>query len=440
MQVVTDHTKPSFKSISKRLMKVIGKKEVARIARETGFIQRKRKVTAIGMLVACISTLGVNDANWLADILRTFNKLNDETLQYKPFHNQLKKEAFPEFLRRVLERVLNNLTSPVLRAIEDSKLERFRNIYLHDGTSLALKDSLAEQWPGRFTKISPAAVELHVTMDVWEDNAIDLTLTADKEGERKYGPTPEDIRDCLLIEDRGYQSRDFFREVQAQQGFYIVRGTKNIRPTIVEARDLQGIQSRQVRRLVGKRLCWNILPKKGVDLLIEWGEGNKSYAGRLAVFYSPDKRNAKAFTYLHTNLDRSEFSANEVGQIYRLRWQIELLFKEWKSYANLHKFDTSKTTIAEAMLWAGLIAATLKRDLAHAAEQVLGIELSTDRVAKAARHFFDEISKALIRGRGLTQAIDNAIKFFSINARRAHPERDRRTGRLAAGLCHIAVQ
>jgi hypothetical protein len=32
--------------------------------------------------------------------------------------------------------------------------------------------------------------------------------------------------------------------------------------------------------------------------------------------------------------------------IHRFRWQIELLFKEWKSYANLHKFDTANAHIA----------------------------------------------------------------------------------------------
>jgi hypothetical protein len=191
---------------------------------------------------------------------------------------------------------------------------------------------------------------------------------------------------------------------------------------------------------VGKRLCWKLLPREGVDLDIEWGTGAKGYAGRLVVFYTPEKRNAKAFTYLHTNLDRAVFSADEVGRLYRMRWQIELLFKEWKSHANLHKFDTSKPAIAEGMVWASLIAATLKRCLTHAAEHVLGIELSTDRVAKAARHYFDDILQALLRGRGLPRAIDDAIAFFSANARRAHPNRDRRTGRLATGLRPIALQ
>ena len=56
----------------------------------------------------------------------------------------------------------------------------------------------------------------------------------------------------------------------------------------------------------------------------------------------------KAYQTLMTNLPRDEFSVQQVMDAYRLRWQIELLFKEWKSYANLHAFGTSNPAIAGA--------------------------------------------------------------------------------------------
>jgi len=56
---------------------------------------------------------------------------------------------------------------------------------------------------------------------------------------------------------------------------------------------------------------------------------------------------------------------------YKLRWQVELLFTEWKSYTNLHKFDTEKETISEALIWASLSSSAIKRFLAHAAEHLL---------------------------------------------------------------------
>ncbi|MGH8488256.1 MAG: hypothetical protein ACREXS_05145 [Gammaproteobacteria bacterium] len=86
---------------------------------------------------------------------RTFNALCDQSVQYKPFHNQPAKRQFPTFMGRLLTRLMNELVIDVLRFAPKSPFARFRHIRLQDGTSFALKDTLAEEFPGRFTTISP---------------------------------------------------------------------------------------------------------------------------------------------------------------------------------------------------------------------------------------------------------------------------------------------
>lgn len=434
---VKDRTTVNVESIAKRLVKTVGEAEVERIARECGMLRRKRDITPMGLLTACLSTLGVAEAHWLADIVRTFNRFSDKPVQYKPFHNQMAKEAFPRFLQLVVQRAIANLAIPILASVPEHKLAQFRDILLHDGCSFALKDALATDWPGRFTKVTPAAVELHVTMSALTDQLLAVTLAPDKEAERKFAPNASDVAGCLLLEDRGYEHRQFFVDVQAAQGFYVIRGKSNIRPVIRRAYNRSG---RRLRTLEGKRLQWKSLPQETVDLDIDWGKGKSFYQGRVVAIYKRGKRNKKTFTYLHTNLDRRTFRIDEVGTLYRLRWQIELLFKEWKSHANLHRFDTAKSAIAEGLIWASILAATLKRFVAHAAERILGVELSTQRVAACARHFFDDILCTLSRGaRSLRRRLTNALAFLGDNARRAHPARDRRRGRLAAGLRPVST-
>ncbi len=434
---VDNRTESSTQSIAKKLLTTIGEVAVDRIARECGFVERKRDITPLALLVACISTLAASQARWLADIQRTFNSFTGNAVAYKPFHNQLSKSTFPEFVRLVLEEALGQLTMPVLTSVPHDKLTMFKDIVIQDGSSMAVKDSLEGHWPGRFRKVSPAAVELHVTMSGLKDNPVSITLTADKESERAEAPAPAELEGCLLLEDRGYQARKAFKAIDQQGGSFIVRGTKNIRPTILRAYDTNG---RPLRRLEGKRLSWQVLRCNVRDLDIEWGPTNDIYRGRVVVFHRRGKRNKKTFTYLHTNLDRKLFAANEVGQLYRLRWQVELLFKEWKSHANLHRFDTSKAPIAEGLIWVSLLATLLTRAITHAAEQLLGVEMSTQRAAASARHFLDSILKSLLSGgRTLRRVLEEAFSYLNDNARRAHPERDRKKGRLAAGLRPIAV-
>jgi IS4 transposase len=269
-------------------------------------------------------------------------------------------------------------------------------------------------------------------MSAFDDNPIQITLAPDKEAERALGPKAENLRDCLLLEDRGYEHRRFFLEMQSAGGFFIVRGNKAIRPIVRKAHDLRG---RRLWHLEGRPLSWEALPPRSVDVTIEWGTGAEAYRGRLVALYKSGRRNEKTFVYLHTNLERTEFSAHEVGKLYRLRWQIELLFKECKSHANLHRFDTEKSAIAEGLIWASILVVVLKRALTHAAQLATGVELSTQRAASCAKHVLDDILRCLLTSvPELPAVVGRACVFLGENSRRAHPERDRRRGRLSSGL------
>lgn len=430
-------TKIEIPSIEKTLKSFMGDRQIEAMARETGFLRRKRTLIPSALVLALLSTLGVGKANWIADILRAYNALTGSTLQYKPFHNQLKKWQFPELMRQLLETALLKLTLDVLEPLPSSKLEMFEDIVMHDGTSFAVKTSLKKKYPGRFKKVSPAAVELHVTMNGFSGTPEFITLAPDKESEKHFRPDPESLRGRLALEDSGYQDKSYLNEIDRAGGSYIIRGTKNINPLILEAYDENGVRQKY---LEGKKLKRCRLPRQSLDLKIGWGKNNSEYIGRLVVIYKPGRRNKKEYTYLHTNLSRVLFSIAEVGTLYRLRWQIELLFLEWKSHANLHKFDTGKAAIAEGLIWASILASVFQRYITHAAELVTSVELSTRRAAASTLHYLPKIIEALLTmsRNKIRRALEETFEFLRTNATRAHPKRDRRTGRLQAGLRPIA--
>jgi hypothetical protein len=114
----------------------------------------------------------------------------------------------------------------------------------------------------------------------------------------------------------------------------------------------------------------------------------------------------------------------------------QLLFKEWKSYTNLHKFDTEKETISEALIWSSLCASAIKRFLAHTAEHLLEIVISTRKASMPSAYDLPELFKALRQGDSLwyRRAFESMIEYLGNNAKRAHPKRDARTGRSQLGL------
>lgn len=406
------------------------------LGKATRLCRRERDATPYRLMMSLLQAFAGSRVESIADIHRTFNALSEQAVQYKPFHNQLAKPGFPAFVREVLSQLLNEFACEVLRFSAGSPFAHFEQIRLQDGTSFAVKDALAETFPGRFTPISPAAVELHVDFDLFSETANRVELSPDCMAERPFLPEVEELEGQLLLADRGYFSRDYLHDVDAAGGSFIVRGKANQTAYIREAFDENGraLESWHDRRL--SDLSRQRLRKHAwVDLTVRLNTTDGPFDCRLIMH--PNLCRDDVPRYLFTNLAREDVSAEQVSDAYRLRWQIELLFKEWKSYANLRAFDTTNPCIAEGLIWASLCAAVLARYCAHATEAITALAISTQRVAKCLHHVLADLLYALMhRTRHLLDSVTRAIDYLAQNARRAHPNRDRSSGRLKLGLQH----
>ena len=131
--------------------------------------------------------------------------------------------------------------------------------------------------------------------------------------------------------------------------------------------------------------------------------------------------------HLATHLAAARYDAAAVSQVYRLRWQIELLFKEWKSHANLRAFSTTKPAI---------VVTAVKRYLAHSVQIIAQVATSTLRTARCTWQVIPAIVEALLMSapRRLRAAFMQTIAYLARNAQRAHSHRDRCGGRLATAL------
>lgn len=102
----------------------------------------------------------------------------------------------------------------------------FERILLHDGCSFGIHSGLKETFPGRFTKHTPAAIELHITMDLLFGSIDYFALTADTTSERLHSPVPENLNNTLTLEDAGYFDRARIMDIDTHGGF--VRKFKEI--------------------------------------------------------------------------------------------------------------------------------------------------------------------------------------------------------------------
>jgi Transposase DDE domain len=411
------------------LARALSGDDVNQLGRDTGQAKRLRTVTPHRLFLAVVSALARARVESLAELLRAFNHQNGVTVAYKAFYNRRARAGFAAFMREMFARLVEGLSIQTLTPEGQRAVARFKDIVIQDGSSFALKPTLHRRFPGRFTTIEPAAVEVHATYSGFFDEVRAVQIAPDADAERPFLPAPSTLKDRLLLADRGYPSIPYFEAVREQGGSFIVRLTRSYDPWVRTA----WVDGRRVDLSTRVRLSrW--LPRYSacrLDLDVEFEREDRVVSFRVVAIPGRDQ----AMTRLCTNLPRTPFSLDLVARLYRFRWQIELCFKEWKSYANLHQFDTANAHIVEGLIWAGLCAAVLKRFLAHAAQRVgKGAAMSTRRVAMCAHHILDDLVTALLEGFGLLGPLRRGLTYLLENARRANVPRDHRTGRLRAGL------
>lgn len=406
--------------------------------KETKFCRREHLITPFRLGLSLVSACASQEIETLADFHRSFTALWKIDVGYKSFHDQLKKPQFASFMRTLTERLVGEMTLKVFHFVKGQAFSEFRRIVIQDGTSFAVHDTLREVFPGRFKAVKPAAVELHTTMELLADAPTTVVLTPDTAPEQAFLPEPASLQGALLLADRGYLNLDYLRRVLAHRGSVLVRAKAGLNPHVREAyredgKRLQSLRNKPLQAIHGR------LPKRQrVELVVEWQVEGKPLRLRLIISWNPQTR---SFCYFLTNVPPERYSIDMICRAYKWRWQVELLFKEWKSYAHLQAFDTGKDAIVEGLIWSAIAAAALKRFVAHVAQLAQGVMISTRKAAMCLPNVWGDLVKALKTDQvaDLLEALEEAVSYLACHAQRAHPKRDRERGRLQLGLEPIGI-
>ena len=401
--------------------------------KDVKFCRRQRILTPFRLGLALTATCASQRVETIADLHCGFNALFGTTITYKAFYNQVAKPHFADFARTMTERLISEMTLKVLGFEKGRAFSEFRHIVIQDGSSFAIHDGLREVFPGRFKTVKPAAVELHTTMDLLCDAPTTVVLTPDTTNEQTFLPEPASLRDSVLLADRGYVDLHYLRHVQEAGGFFLIRAKAGMNPQVLEAFREDGKRLRSLRNKPLQTIHAKLPKRQRVELVVQWHVDGGPLCLRLIFSWN---RRTKSFCSFLTNLPSQRYPLEVICRAYKWRWQVELLFKEWKSYANLHAFDTANPTLVEGLIWTAIAAAALKRFLAHMTQLLAEVPMSTRKVAMCAMHVLGNLVEALKRGdlAGLYAALETAITYLACHAQRAHPKRDRQTGRAQLGL------
>ena len=401
--------------------------------KEAKLCRRQRVMTPFRLGLALTATCARQRVETIADCHGGFTALFGTPVPSKAFYNQVAKPQGADCARTMTERLVSAMTRKVRGVAQGHLFGAFRHSGIQAGSPFALPEGLREVCPGRFKVVKPAAVELHTTMDRLCDAPTTVVFTPDTTSAQAFLPEPAALRASLLFADRGYGDWPSLRRGQDAGGFFVLRAKAGMNPSILEALREDGPRLRSLRNKPLQVIHAKLPKRQRVARVGQWQGDARPLCLRLII---SGNRRTKECCSLLTTLPAPRYPLDMICRAYQWRWQVALRFKEWKSYANLHGFDTTNAAIVEGLLGIAMAAAGLKRCLAHMPPRLVDVPRSTRKVAMCAVPVLGDMVRALKTGdvAGLYEALEAAITYLACHAQRAHLKRDRQTGRSQLGL------
>ena len=339
----------SMKTLVAGAIQQVLTEEANELARQTQFIKRERKLTGATFAQSLVFA-------WMADAQATIGDLSQTAatveVEISPQGiDQRFTEEAATFMQKVLEAGVRKAIAaePVPIPI----LQRFNGVYVQDSTVVTLPEVLAEVWEG----CTGAALKIQVRWDVLEGAVTHLELRPGKEVDCK-APVQEDPVPvgALRLADLGYFALDQLQALDQQQAFFLTRACIQcgvydaggqywelgdfLRQQTADQVDLPvalGAQHRLPCRLLAMRVPPEVAAARRRKIL-----ATAKRRGR-----TPSHRQLELadWTILFTNAPPEKLSLGEALEVARVRWQIELLFKLWKSHGRIDEW-------AMIFLWA----------------------------------------------------------------------------------------
>ena len=288
----------------------------------------------------------------------------------------------------VLAQATRGASAPV-----SAQLARFRDVYAIDGTLIRLHRKLQKHFRGFRSKGTEAVAKLHVVHNLSRRDIERLRLSGARVPDVRGVTFGRWVKGALSLFDLGYYSHAIFRKIRDAGGFFVSRMKSHANPLVVSLR-----HGRKTIPLDGIRLKDLKITEDVLDVDARFGRGKNARTYRVSAVREPV---SGTWRYYVTNLSAEEFPAEEIAAIYRLRWEIELLFRELKSAYRLDEVTTTKPATARCLILAALLSLLLGRVLTQIAAyraDCAARTLSPRRVAAVlAQHALD-LGRTLLAG------------------------------------------
>ena len=188
-------------------------------------------------------------------------------------------------------------------------------VYAFDSTTIPL--CLSVFWWAKFRK-KKGGVKAHVLYDLEAQVPAFYHITTASVNDSKAMQEIPYETDAYYIFDRGYNNFGELYRIQRMESFFVVRAKSNLQYKCVKWK---------------RRLPKNILTDAEIELTVY--KSRKDYPENLRLVRFYDEEQDREFMFLTNAMS---LTAQQIADLYKNRWQIELFFKWLKQHLKIKKF------------------------------------------------------------------------------------------------------
>ena len=333
------------------------------IGRESGFIQRQRKLSGASFAQGLVFGWQANPQASLEELCQSARVCGVE-ISPQGLQERLNSPQANRFLHQLLLKGVSYLVQS--QSERDDLLASFAGVYIQDSSQIELPSSLHTIWQGQGTE--QAMLKLQAVLD-YQHGHFDLTLASGRDHDCPL-QTVALPAGSLRLADLGYFKVQVFEQLNRQGVWWVSRlparaGIWQDARVIHLADWLNQQDSAYVDKsveLTAQRLpCRLLAVRVPPEVARERRKRvRKAASKRKNSNLKPGTLTLCDWTILVTNLPSETFTPDDILCLQRLRWQIELLFKLWKSDLSLDEWRSQLPHQILSEVYAKLLLALIK--------------------------------------------------------------------------------
>lgn len=329
-----------------KLYKYFDKKKIKQLSRETGFSERDGKMQVCHFIEGFFR-MALRGLNTYSQWAQWIGILNRKPVSKQAVWERITSEA-AAFIKSLLQDKLSQ-TYNKLNKSKDKLFFVFKHVYLQDSTTIKLPDALSKDFPGTTIKgKKKATARINTIYDLCNSIFIHFGLWSFTKNDQSLSDTILAYlqEGDLVIRDLGFFVIAILKKITSKGAYFLTR-----KPYGVNVYDIKTGKRLILKKLLGR--------KKYIDMNVIAGDKCRIEC-RIIAIRLPEKlaeeRRRKArkdrdrrlnhsteyydllgYAIFLTNVSQSVWTFQQIQEIYRLRWQIEIIFKSWKSCFHIEK-------------------------------------------------------------------------------------------------------